>query len=206
MTVSQITYLIDSGILEDGFLDETKPSQVKKNLELPYPEEVMELLEYDYSVLDSAHGDLNKDGISDVLLVLKRNEEETISDVTEIPSLRPLFILIGDENSNLTSSRRNDRSVLCVDCGGAMGDPFVDLVIKDGYFSVEHYGGSAWRWNHIVTYKYSKEEDEWYLYQDGGAYFNVNDLENIDGIKTKIKTVDDFGKVKFEDYDIYEEE
>jgi hypothetical protein len=79
----------------------------------------------------------------------------------------------------------------------------MDIVIKNGYFSVEHYGGSAWRWTRIITYKYSKEENNWFLYKDGGESFNAGDPEKVE--KT-VRTTKDFGKVLFKDFDIYKEE
>ena len=42
----------------------------------------------DFSILDSASGDINKDGKKDLLVILKNNLEETNGDTT-----RPLLIL-----------------------------------------------------------------------------------------------------------------
>lgn len=41
-------------------------------------------------------------------------------------------------------------------------NPYSGLTIKNGYFSVEHYAGSAWRWTRIPTFKYSKAENDWF--------------------------------------------
>ena len=155
-----------------------------------------------YSILQAVSGDLNLDGIDDYLLILKRDGEDTLSDVVEHPEKRPLLILLRDKNHKLQLVRRNDNTVDCVDCGGLLGDPFLDITIKNGYFSVEHYGGSAWRWSRIITYKYSKQDNEWFLHKDGSENFHTSDPEKIE---STIKTKKDFGKVEFEDFDIYQE-
>jgi hypothetical protein len=156
-----------------------------------------------YAVLDSMAGDLNLDGQPDLLLILKKNGEDSLSDVVEHPEKRPLLILVRGKNNALQLAKRNDNSVLCVDCGGVMGDPYQALSIKDGYFSVEHYGGSNWRWTRVITYKYNQQEKDWFLHKDGSERFRADESENV---KTKIRTSKDFGKLRFEAFDIYKEE
>lgn len=170
-------------------------NNVAENIKIFIPE--------NYTILDSVSGNLNLDDYNDMILILKKNNEEKTSDVADHPEKRPLLILIGEANNNYKLIERNDNSVYCVDCGGMMGDPYMQTVIKKGYFSVEHYGGSAWRWTRIITYKYSKEDENWFLFKDGGERFNTSDLEKI---KKTIKTTKDFGKVLFKDFNIYAEE
>lgn len=173
--------------------------EVVKNL----AENIKIFVPENYEVLDTVSGNLNLDDYNDMILVLKKNGEEKTSDVIDNPEKRPLLILIGEPDHKFKLAERNDNSVYCIDCGGMMGDPFMDIVIKNGYFSVEHYGGSAWRWTRIITYKYSKEENNWFLHKDGGESFNAGDPEKVE--KT-VRTTKDFGKVLFKDFDIYKEE
>ena len=165
--------------------------------------ELLEFVPKNYSVLGSESGDLNLDGINDYILVLKKDDEEILSNVVDNPERRPLLILLRNKNNKLQLVKRNDNTVYCVDCGGMMGDPFTGITIKNGYFSVEHYGGSAWRWTKIITYKYSKQENEWFLYKDSSEGFHASESEKVE---SKIRTTKDFGKIKFEDFDIYKEE
>lgn len=165
--------------------------------------ELLEFVPKNYSVLGSESGDLNLDGINDYILVLKKDDEEILSNVVDNPERRPLLILLRNKNNKLQLVKRNDNTVYCVDCGGMMGDPFTGITIKNGYFSVEHYGGSAWRWTKIITYKYSKQENEWFLYKDSSEGFHASESEKVG---SKIRTTKDFGKIKFEDFDIYKEE
>lgn len=155
-----------------------------------------------YSVLDSALGNLNGDNLTDAILILKKNGEEKTSDVVDNPEKRPLLILTGNPDNTFTLAARNDNTVFCVDCGGVLGDPYNGITIKNGYFSVEHYGGSSWRWARIITYKYSEAEKGWFLHKDGSESFHASNPEKVETI---IKTTKDFGKVPFVNFDIYKE-
>ncbi len=122
--------------------------------------------------------------------------------MAEHPEKRPLYILIGQSDQSYKLTAKNNNVVYCVDCGGMMGDPFMGITIKNGYFSIEHYGGSAWRWTKIVTFKYSKTKKKWFLHKDGGDSFHTSQPEKVE---TKVKTVKDFGVIQFEKYDIYKD-
>jgi len=155
-----------------------------------------------YSILDTATGDLNRDPYPDMIMVLKKGGEDTSSDVTEHPEKRPLLILITQPDGHLKLAAKSDNAVYCIDCGGMMGDPFTQIVIKNGYFSVEHYGGSSWRWSRTTTFHYSSADSCWYLHKDVSESFNASQPEKID---RKISTPKNFGKVPFDKFDIYKE-
>ena len=149
----------------------------------------------DYSILDSASGNLNRDEYQDLIIVFKKNDEAEISDINDKPVNRPLLVYIGTPDGKYQLVARNDKAVLCYNCGGMWGDPYEGLAIKNGYFTIEHYGGSAWRWSCYITFKYSEKNSKWYLYKDGGDSYHTSDPENVE---TKVKTVDDFGIIEFE--------
>lgn len=157
-----------------------------------------------YTAIDTVSGDLNLDQYTDMIVVLKKNGEDSTSDVSEHPEKRPLLILLGQADSTYKLAASTNNAVYCIDCGGIMGDPFMDIVIKKGYFSVEHYGGSAWRWERTTTFKYSSTDSTWYLHKDGHKSFHTGD--EPEKVETKIKTTKDFGKVPFDKFDIYKEE
>ncbi|WP_051666539.1 hypothetical protein [Pedobacter sp. R20-19] len=156
-----------------------------------------------FDALEMAKGDLNRDAYADIILVLKKRGEEKTSDVINHPEKRPLLILLGQADKTYKLAARSDNSVYCVDCGGMMGDPFTGITIKNGYFSVEHYGGSGQRWTRIVTFKYLPAEKNWFLFKDGGERFHATAPEEV---KTEVKTVKNFGKIPFQKFDIYKEE
>ncbi|WP_462267373.1 hypothetical protein [Mucilaginibacter sp.] len=155
-----------------------------------------------YEALNLTLGDLNRDAYPDAILVLYKIGEEKTSDVIAHPEKRPLLVLTGQANKTYKLAARSDNAVYCVDCGGQMGDPFTGVTIKNGYFSVEHYGGSGWRWTRIVTFKYDPVQKSWFLFKDGGERFHA--ISHEQG-KTQVKTVKDFGKVPFEKFDIYKD-
>lgn len=171
-------------------------------IEVSVPENIKGFIPKGYIALDLTKGDLNRDAFPDAILVLYKKGEEKTSDVINLPEKRPLLVLIGSSNKTYKQAARSDNAVYCVDCGGQMGDPFTGVSIKNGYFSVEHYGGSGWRWSRIVTFKYAPTEKRWLLHKDGGERFNAITHEEV---KTEVKTIKDFGKVTLEKFDIYKE-
>ena len=146
-----------------------------------------------HSILGSATGDLNKDAYGDMVLILAVDGEEN-SDPADSPPPRPLLLLLGDEDGAYTEAARNDKVVLCHACGGVFGDPYEGITIKDGYFSIEHYGGSNWRWTRIITFKWSEKDKTWFLHKDGGVSYHTSDPDKME---EKVKTVKDFGVVPF---------
>ena len=166
------------------------------------PNELLEFVPKDFSVLDTISGDLNLDEINDYILVLKKNGEDSLSNVIDNPEKRPLLILLRDKDNKLKLVRRNNNTVYCIDCGGMMGDPYMGTTIKNGSFSVEHHGGNSWRWTRIITYKFSKQDNEWFLDKDASESFHASEPEKVEN---KIRTTKDFGKIKFEEFDIYKE-
>jgi hypothetical protein len=144
-------------------------------------------------VLDTMTGDLNRDAYTDLLLILRSTAEDT--GYYEHP--RPLLILTGNAAGELTLAERSEHAVLCKQCGGAWGDPYDGLAIKNGYFSVEHYGGSNWRWTRIITFRYNEKEKTWLLHRDAGVSFTVFE----DGEEEEVvHNAENFGKVKFSQY------
>lgn len=145
-----------------------------------------------YTILDSISGDLNKDGFKDLIVILK-NDLETINPDTT----RPLLILHGTKTRGYNLVTQNEHIVLCANCGGIFGDPYDTLVLKNNYFSVEHYGGSNWRWSRIITFKFDLKTKQYVLHKDAGVSFHTSDPDKITNIVTRKK---DFGKLPFVKY------
>lgn len=154
-----------------------------------------------YSILDTTWGDLNLDEFDDLVMILKKDTEESTSDIIENPELRPVLLLCGGSDNDLKLVKRSDHVTLCYDCGGIMGDPYAQTVIKDGYFTLEFYGGSNWRWSRYITFKFNKEESNWFLHKDGGDSHHTSEPE--DQIETNVLTTKDFGVVSFEMFNAF---
>jgi hypothetical protein len=146
-----------------------------------------------YSVLDRASGDLNRDSFPDLVLILKNDSESMNYDTT-----RPLLLLAGDGKGKYRLLARNDHVVLCLGCGGAMGDPYDGITIKRGYFSIEHMGGGNWRWTRIITFRYDAVSGHFILHRDAGSswYTGDNDHQMTDNVDNK----EDFDKLPFEQF------
>lgn len=155
-----------------------------------------------YAVLAARQGDLNRDALPDWTVVLHRPDEKQTSDVLAHPTKRPLLLFVGGAGGTYTLAARTDNAVYCVDCGGIMGDPFQNVAIKNGYFTVEHYGGSALRWTRYVTFRYDPASRTWLLHRDGSEHFHA--LEPEKGTTTAT-TRKDFGRVPLAKFDIYKE-
>lgn len=165
------------------------------------PEAVTGFIPAGYVPLKAVSGDLNLDQFRDVILVVKHPDEENQDqgDNFDRPK-RPLLILIGLAGGKYKLAAQNLNTVYCYRCGGVFGDPFEGITIKKGFFSVEHYGGSNWRWTKVVTYKYSPSDKNWYLHRVGRTSYHTSDPDKVE---EKAKTVRNFGKVRFDKYDIY---
>lgn len=145
-----------------------------------------------YSILDSASGDLNRDRLKDYVLILKVDEEEEHADTT-----RPLLLLAGTAKDQYQLVARNDSVVLCKSCGGVFGDPYAGITVKNNFFSIEHYGGSNWRWTRIITFRYDAKTKQFVLHRDAGESFHTFDLDKR---KLELYEKENFGKLPFAKY------
>jgi len=149
-----------------------------------------------FTILDSASGDLNKDGIKDMVLILKNNYETQNTDTT-----RPLLLLLGNKSGKYQLLARNDNVVLCMGCGGVFGDPYQGISIKNGYFSIEHYGGSSWRWTRIITFRFNAKTNQFILHRDAGLSWHASDPNQT---TEKFFNKKNFGKLPFNQFSYLE--
>ena len=133
--------------------------------------DVQPFVEKNTTVLAVERGDLNRDGSEDVALVLE-------PDDPELP--RPLLILVRDKKGKLKLAKRSANAVACRNCGGVMGDPFQGITIGKGRFTVEHYGGSAWRWSANYTFAWSRRDQSWQLVRVEQTSFHASEPDKIE--------------------------
>lgn len=163
--------------------------------------ELEKFVSEDYKILDYEEGDLNQDGISDVLLLLKEIDEENRSDVLDYPAYRLLKLLIRQDNNRLIEVISNDKVVFCYDCGGMMGDPYQGLSIENGKFGIHHYGGSGWRWNHSINFQYDSIESDWFFLNEEILSYHASNPDST--MTEEIKTSEELIKTRFKDYNLY---
>lgn len=166
--------------------------------ELKIPVEVAPFVESGTKAIALEPADLNGDGRGDFILVLEK--ESTAKDQYDHPvDQRPLLILLRGVDGKLTLAKRNDQIIMCSKCGGAFGDPFAGVFAKRNSFSVEHYGGSAWRWQYSYKFNYSRIDKTWQLVRVQEVSFHT--FEPNKG-KTRIYTPPrHFGKIDIADFD-----
>jgi len=154
------------------------------------PSDVQPFVQKNTTVLAIERGDLNRDGREDAVLVLEPQDPE---------QPRPLLILIGDANGKLKLAKRSAKAVYCKTCGGMMGDPFQGVTIETGRFTIEHYGGSAWRWSNSITFAWSKRDQSWQLVRVENTSFHASDPEEPE--KTVETPPKDFGLIDITEFD-----
>ena len=165
--------------------------------EIKVPTEAKSFVLKGYQVLDYVTGDINGDKKTDAILVLKQSGEDTAT--LDTAAARPLLLLIRQANGKLKQVARNDKAIMCRQCGGVMGDPYHGIEITATGFVLSFYGGSSWRWATAYWLKYKAAKKNWYLVKESQTSFHAGDPEKT----TKELTIEEteLGEVVFEDVD-----
>lgn len=120
-----------------------------------------------YSVVDSVRGDLNMDGI-DELVVAYDTDKESEDTFESVP--RELIIYKKEKNEWVVWKKSKDALYGSRD-GGMMGDPFGEIEIKKGLLLVSQNGGSSWKWGHTDKYRY--QNGAFYLIGYSSSYGKI---------------------------------
>jgi hypothetical protein len=123
-------------------------TDVQKKLEVVFAK----FIQKGCTITDTVQGDYNKDGKVDVVLVTE--------DVKKPEDDRTIIILENKGDSYKQVAKTN-KVIMCASCGGAFGDPFASISLKGNILTINHYGGSAWRWANTYTFRFQK--NEWQL-------------------------------------------
>ncbi len=103
-----------------------------------------------YSVVDSVLGDLDKDGVDELVVAYN-----TKSDEDEIDKGVPRELIIYKKQNNQWAVWQKSMQALYGSSdGGMMGDPFGGIAIEKGVLKISQEGGSSWKWNHTDKYRY----------------------------------------------------
>ncbi len=165
------------------------------------PESLLGFIPEHYMLTDTARGDLNRDGLTDLVMLLSP-EADSLSDPDQ-PEERPLVLLLGQKDHTYKEVLRHPKAVYCTACGGMLGDPYQKISVRDGDLVVEHFGGSSWKWARTTTFRYVASKEDWYLAEDAVVSYHGGDPDNLE---TRILTPRDFGEVRFSAFDIYHSE
>ena len=143
------------------------------------PAELKPFVSKNYRAIFAGSEDLNGDGKDDYLLVIEKTSPPKSVLDDSLPSDRSLLIITRQPDGSLKQAVRNDRLVYCRECGGVMGDPFITVTLKKNRFTVNHYGGSNWRWTADYTFAWSRIDQAWQLVAYDSESFHTSDIENI---------------------------
>jgi hypothetical protein len=165
------------------------------------PQEVEALVPAAHVPIALEKGDLNGDGLADLILVTEDSKGTAIGEGEDgyREHRRALLVLARTAEGSLRIAARSDRAVYCRECGGTMGDPFQGVSIEGTRFSISHYGGSGWRWSNEYTFGYSRRDRAWQLVRVEERGFHA--MEPDDVSETVYRPPRDFGKIDFRDFD-----
>lgn len=136
---------------------------------------------YDTLYNGFARGDLNKDGIEDVALVLFNNWESKDNWIDQNSDKLPkrLLVILFGTQSGYQQAAKSSNAIMCKSCGGVFGDPFAGISISNNVLEIYHYGGSAWRWSY--THKFRFQNNNWFLIgKTSNSFWSVLQCEKLD--------------------------
>lgn len=107
----------------------------------------------DYSIIDSVFGDLDKDGLEELVVAYNTDLKDEIND-----GVKRELIIYKKKNSNWAVWQKSMQALYGSRAGGMMGDPFGDIEIEKGILNISQNGGSSWKWSHTDKYRYDGKE------------------------------------------------
>ncbi|MFC3560087.1 hypothetical protein [Pedobacter jamesrossensis] len=143
---------------------------------------VEQLTPANWTIIETANGDLNNDGVDDLALIFESNkvidETRTYGDnnseiIKETQKPRILAIYFIDKaTGDYRLSAQNNDFILRSEEGGKLGDPLQQIAIKDQQLYLRFQGGAEWRWEMGYTFKFQNKD--WFLTSAINLYFNQN--------------------------------
>jgi len=149
-----------------------------------------------WTVIETANGDLNNDAVEDLAVVFEFNKtidetrvygDNNTDIIRETQKPRILAIYFKDQlTGNYHLSTQNNDFILRSEEGGKLGDPLQQIAIKDQQLYLRFQGGAEWRWELGYTFKF--ENKDWFLTSAINLYFNQNSgdmTERVYDFKTR---------------------
>jgi hypothetical protein len=175
----------------------------------PTPAELGPFITDGKQPLCAAAADLDGDGRQDYVLVLgtqpkhvwdpdapEPGPDEILQDKDD---LRTLLVLVRQPDGALRVAARTERAVMCAECGGIFGDPFEGVSARPGEFTLNHYGGSAWRWRADYTFRYAPAARRWRLASVASQSFWTLEPEKVE--EHVHTSPEDFAAIDLEAFD-----
>lgn len=113
-------------------------------------------LPVNYTVVDTVTGDLDKDGVKELVVAYDTDKESE-----ELEGVIRDLIIYKKENDHWIRWKQSTQALMGSRDGGMMGDPYEMMEIKNGILLISQAGGSSWKWGR--TDKYRFQNNEFYL-------------------------------------------
>lgn len=134
-------------IAQGALPPEEKPEIDVREIEIPIPKGT--------KLLASEYGDLDKDGIDELVVVYDLLDEPDDGDGNK----RSIVVYSAGKDS-WKAIDQSKSAVRGSSEGGMMGDPYDGIEIKKGVLIVYHNGGSRWKWSDTDKYRYQHGQFE----------------------------------------------
>ncbi len=143
-------------------------------------EKFIKFVPENYTVLDSAQADFNKDGLMDVALVIeKMNTDDEERAILILQKYKAGYVI----------NTLNKTTLYCKTCGGIFGDPYNGITFNQNILKVHNYGGSSWRWSNTHIFRYQK--GEWQLIGlSYDSYHSMGCDESCDVLACSLTSID----------------
>jgi len=160
-----------------------------------------------YTVQGYQVGDINRDKIEDIVLVIERQCTEEDNKIIEAQCRKVVFLVnkgFRTEVPRFRIAATNDKMIDCSYCGGGgVGNPHQGITIKNGYISFESLYGACYKTFTVTTFKYESLKKDWFLHKIGIESYSCRPEDNEEdeiNVTTDISTKDNFGIIRFSDY------
>ena len=104
-----------------------------------------------FKILSETEGDLDKDGISEKVVVYDTEKD------TDLGTERQIFIYKKKDNK-WELWKKSVGAILPSQHGGMMGDPFEGISIERNCIVINHFGGSRQKWNYTHRFRFQSGE------------------------------------------------
>lgn len=165
------------------------------------------LIPENYSIVDSVSGDLDNDGISELVVAYNTGPDKEFDGVPRV------LVIYKLENNQWIEWKKSEQALYGSRDGGMMGVPYGEMHIKNGVLLISHNGGSSWKWAFTDTYRF--QNNEFYLIGYTSIYgkpcehwekveFNLSSVKMIVEVEYEACNSDDQVDIKSENEIFYE--
>lgn len=139
-----------------------------------------------WSIIDTALGDLNADRLEDLALVLEYKHEVdeeraygnyAIELIKETQKPRILAIYFKEKNGKYRLILQNNDFILRSQEGGQLGDPLKAIRIDENKLMLSFEGGNDWRWK--LNYDFQYQHSDWNLVNANNVYYHKDSGEMV---------------------------